>query len=219
METPGDFIWLNGFAGSGKSILASTVIQRIVGHVQSSEKTGLGYFYPSYADNNKQTCRGVLSSLILQLSRQSSDGILNDLYGNYFTGVPPQFALERTFKSLAERFEHTYIVIDALDESPAGEARDAICRLMGLIRDVKTVHLFVTSRDYSDIRNVLKAKPEADLSIQNEANLADIRKYISEHLRDDRFSKWKGYHPEIEEALSRNSGGMYEASFLDKVRC
>jgi ankyrin repeat domain-containing protein 50 len=214
LKRKGSFLWLNGFAGSGKSILASTVIQETLARVETSQSTGLAYFYFSYADSSKQSCRSLLSSLILQLSCQSSSEILNELYAEYFAGGPPQYALEKAFKLLVAKFEVTYIVIDALDESPVGLLRDSVCKLVCQLRELSSLHLFVTSRSEPDIRAALKVPAENDVSIQNEEALDDIRRYIGEQLQNDSFSKWENYHREIEDALSRGSHGMYKALML-----
>lgn len=209
LQTKQSFLWLNGFAGSGKTVLASTIIQETFAHRASSSGIGLAYFYLSYADTAKQTTAGVLNSLLLQLSCQSDSSILGELYSNYLAGSPPDYALVLALQNLMKKFQHVYIVIDALDESPQGLQREALCKVVNRLRKWESIHLLVTSRDYSDIREMLDVPSEHDVSIQNEAVVADIKRYIKEQLRDGaKLTKWKNWHEEIEDALCKGAGGM-----------
>ncbi|CAI7577772.1 unnamed protein product [Penicillium glandicola] len=61
------FIWLNGFAGCGKSVLCSTARQRQPG-------VGIGFFYFSFNDESKRDSSGMLRALLLQLSAQLEGG-------------------------------------------------------------------------------------------------------------------------------------------------
>ena len=209
LQTKQSFLWLNGFAGSGKTVLASTIIQETFVHRASSSGIGMAYFYLSYADTPKQNIAGVLSSLLLQLSCQSDSTIMSELYSNYLAGSPPDYALVLALQNMVKKFQHVYIVIDALDESPQGPQREALCRVVSQMKQWESIHLLVTSRDYSDIREMLDVPPENDVKIENEAVVADIKRYIREQLRDgSKLSKWKNWHEEIEEALCKGAGGM-----------
>ena len=209
LQNKQSFLWLNGFAGSGKTILASTIIQETLAHRASSPRIGLAYFYLSYADTPKQTIVGVLNSLLLQLSCQSDSTALDELHARYLAGSPPDYALLLALRTLMTGFQHVYIIIDALDESPQGPQREVLCNAINQIRQWEPVHLLVTSRDYADIREMLDVPPNCDVSIQNEAVVADIKRYIRERLRDgSQLRKWKDWHKEIEDALCEGASGM-----------
>ena len=89
LQTKQPFLWLNVFAGSGKTVLTFTIIQETFAHRASSLGIGLAYFYLSYADSTKQTVAGVLSSLLLQVSCQSDSTRISEFYSNYLAGSPP----------------------------------------------------------------------------------------------------------------------------------
>ena len=108
-----------------------------------------------------------------------------------------------------KNFQYVYIVIDALDESPQGLQREALCKVVNQLRKWESIHLLVSSRDYSDIREILDVPSDHDVSIQNEAVVADIKRYIKEQLQDGpKLKKWKNWHAEIEDALCKGAGGM-----------
>ena len=46
LRTAGSFLWLNGFAGSGKSVLSSTIVQHTLRHRRSSPRIGIAFFSP-----------------------------------------------------------------------------------------------------------------------------------------------------------------------------
>lgn len=48
------FLWVNGFAGSGKSVLSSTAIQFAFRHRGSNPQIGIAFFYFTFNDNSKQ---------------------------------------------------------------------------------------------------------------------------------------------------------------------
>ncbi|KAG8531224.1 uncharacterized protein KY384_004582 [Bacidia gigantensis] len=210
LDSKGSFLWLNGLPGCGKTVLASTIIQETFAFRASSSEIGLAYFYLSYADIPKQTVYGVLSSLILQLSCQSDSIALNELYTNYLAGSPPDYALAFALRTVIKKFKNIYIVIDALDESSVGPQRDALCKVINQIRQWDSLHLIITSRDYPDIREMLEVLPEHDVSLQNEDVAADIKKYIRDQLRFGlKLKKWKKFHSEIADVLSKGAGGMF----------
>lgn len=48
------FLWLNGFAGSSKSVLSSTAIQYAFRHRRSNPQIGIAFFYFNFNDELKQ---------------------------------------------------------------------------------------------------------------------------------------------------------------------
>lgn len=78
-----------------------------------------------------------MRALLLQLSSQLADGhaALANLSNTYSDGVPPVPALQDTLKHMINKFEDVYIVVDALDESPRGEQRDAVLDSLSEMHD------------------------------------------------------------------------------------
>ncbi|KAJ0336670.1 hypothetical protein COL922a_007672 [Colletotrichum nupharicola] len=60
------FLWLYGFAGCGKSILCSTVIQHILQHQNFSHDIGTAFFFFAFDNTGKQDASALLRALILQ---------------------------------------------------------------------------------------------------------------------------------------------------------
>ncbi len=209
---PDSFLWLHGFAGSGKTVLTSTIIQYTFSHRKAAPQIGRAFYYFRFDQETKRNNIGLLKSLLFQLSSQCSGTILGDLHAKYkLREEPPYQDLLSAFRETIDSFDDVYIIIDAIDECPYGQARIAVCETLETIRAWKMplLHLLVTSRDEIDIRNQIRYSSEQQLSIQNEGVDADIQKYIREHLRSDqKLQMWASDFIEIEDALIRGARGM-----------
>lgn len=68
------FLWLNGFAGCGKSVLCSTAIQHIFSEMRHTPRVRIAFFCFSFNEKPKQDYNGMLRALLLQLPVQLQDG-------------------------------------------------------------------------------------------------------------------------------------------------
>jgi hypothetical protein len=114
LETPNSFLWLNGFAGCGKSVLCSTAIQYAFRHRRSSPRIGIAFFFFVFDDESKQDASARLRALVLQLSSQLKDnhGLLSRLHDGYRNTTPPDHALADCLRQLIRMFDHVYILFD-----------------------------------------------------------------------------------------------------------
>jgi hypothetical protein len=205
------FLWLNGFAGCGKSVLCSTAVQYAFRQKHSDLNVGTAFFYFTFSDESKQDASAMLRALILQLAGQLSDGdtFLARLYESYKPGPPPLPTLIEYLRLLIQRFRRVYILIDALDESPQYEERDHVLGALETIRqwNLVSLHLLVTSRDEPDIRQSLKPAKDEDLLMKNVEIDQDISDFISGYMKTE-LLMWQGYHDRIQEALAKRAQGV-----------
>ncbi|KFY02998.1 hypothetical protein V490_00340, partial [Pseudogymnoascus sp. VKM F-3557] len=200
------FLWLNGFAGCGKS----------------NPRIGIAFFFFTFSDDSKQDASAMLRALVLQLSSQLNDNhaLLSRLYDRYRNATPPDQDLEDCMHQLVQGFEHVYIILDALDESPRNKhgknLRRGVLEALVIIRKWSEpgLHLLVTSRDETDIRDVLRddlhTPPDEIASMKNTSVDSDIASFISGYLKDSReLRKWENYHDQIEKALTERSNGVF----------
>ena len=213
-------LWLNGFAGSGKSVLCSTAIQSVLRHRRSDPNIGIAFFYFTFNDESKRDESGMLRALLLQLSTQLRDGHadLVKLYDSYKTGTPSSRVLIEYLRFLIERFRHVYIMLDALDESPRdgprGHVLDAVETMRGWA--LQGLHLLVTSRDERDIHEFFDLPTTQNIAMQNAGIDQDIANFISGRLKTDRnLQKWKKHRDKIQETLARRAKGVYVDSILE----
>ena len=207
------FLWLNGFAGSGKSVLSSTAIQFAFRHRRSDPSIGIAFFYFTFNDESKQDESAMLRALLVQLSGQLRDGHLDlaRLHDSFKPGIPPSSVLADYLQRLIQRFHQVYIILDALDEIPPSRARENVLDRIEKIQywSFTGLHLLITSRDLPDIRRSLNFSSNQEVKMRNAGIDKDIENFISSRLQEDRrLQKWLPYRSKIEETLAKRAQGV-----------
>jgi hypothetical protein len=214
LKEKNSILWLNGFAGCGKSVLCSTAIQYAFRHRRSDPHIGIAFFYFTFNDESKQDESAMLRALLLQLSSQLQDGHkdLTYMYESYKTGTPPSPVLLDYLRRLIQRFEHVYILLDALDECPRNGMREQLLDVLEEVRGwgLGGLHLFISSRDELDIRESINPSSDQIVTMRNAGTQKDITDYIYSRLTSDRrLRKYLPYREKIQEVLSQGAQGVY----------
>ena len=205
------FLWLHGIPGSGKTVLASFIVENLKQFCKNSalHDTALAYYY-FYFRREKDEASHLLRWVIAQLCRQSKC-IPNQVRELYDAGVEPTTASLIAALSITVRcFNRVYLVLDALDESSnRPNLLDVILQVAG-DANFKKIRLLAFSRKETDIERALE-HISTGISLQNPRVDEDIRLYIQNQLCEDRkFSHWpKSLRAEIETALVKGAKGMY----------
>ncbi|KAF3806347.1 hypothetical protein GCG54_00006109 [Colletotrichum gloeosporioides] len=114
-------------------------------------------------------------------------------------------------------------MIDATDESPRDEHLEAVLETLLLLRHKPGLHLLVTSRDETDIRETLNPSLKQHVTMKNLSVDEDIACYVSEHLRKTaRSLKWSTKFARIETALTKRAKGVFrwvECQFKALASC
>ena len=188
-------------------------------------KTGLAsmaYFYFDFRESEKRHRRGLLSSLVFQLSAESDSccQILFRLFSDHAGGnrEPSEDAL---LQCLVEMLKvpgqpAMYIIIDALDECPNSlgmpTAREQVLEIIEHLVELKlpNVHICVSSRLEIDIR-ILEPLAPFRMSLHDEGGQkADISSYINAVVQSDkRMQRWrKADQQMVVDTLSNHADGM-----------
>ena len=183
----------------------------------------MAYFYFDFRDANKQRLRDLLPSLLIQLSSRSGPrcGILSDLYSTHDEGKkqPSDSALAECLKKMLRLPDKrpTYLIIDALDESPNTSGiespRDRVLHLMkGLVElRLPNLHICVTSRPEIDIRDVLEPLTSCRISLHDQTGQKeDIEDYVKSVVySSSNMRRWRLKDKELViEVLSERADGM-----------
>ncbi|KZV62942.1 hypothetical protein PENSPDRAFT_758344 [Peniophora sp. CONT] len=213
--------WVYGNAGAGKSVLCSSVLDAL----ETDPTLSLAYFYFDFSDRDKQDCRALVSSLVVQLGTSSSK-CLSYLQEQrrLSSGSPTYDKLLNMFTHLISLSIRPFLVIDALDECPK-EAREGpglgpnkgllgfLKYLCGLHTDRDDFHLFATSRRETDIEYYLGPLATHRLGFHdNGEHNAELSRYIAAQLSDDRLYLWSkndALKSLAERILIEKSGGMF----------
>jgi len=188
--------------------------------------TGLasvGYFYADFRERAKQEARGLLSSLLVQLSTQSDRfyGILSHLYARHDRGLelPSEDALAQCLRKMLEdpKQAPVFLVVDALDNFPISRGipspRAEVLRIVEVLIELQLprLHLCITSRPEFDIREVLDPLGPSSVSLHDqEGQIEDIAQYVKSVVYSDvTMREWpKEEKKLVIDTLARNSGGM-----------
>ncbi|KAJ4858728.1 ankyrin repeats (many copies) domain-containing protein [Trichoderma breve] len=218
-------IWLHGKAGSGKSVLTSSVINYLEDQHALKPSTALAYFYFSFSDIKKQQVNGMLASLIKQIcSDRPGVSQLNDIkrLNDYKTKGqrPDTQTLETALLSSTSGCSAVYIIIDGLDECPLlGGQREQLLKSLRRILTTASdnFHTFLTSRKEPDINLGIRpllsspAKIEIDLLSHQQAINDDVQQYINLTLATEDFNTWPDeVKEEARQLLIRKADCMFQ---------
>ena len=220
------FLWLHGKAGSGKSVLISTVIHSLFDAAASNSR--VIYYYFDFQDQEKQLVCNMLRYIIIQLSIQIKETtrVVEGLYNSYSarSTMPTLAELKDIMRRMIENAATTpaiYLVVDALDEC---KERKSLLEVWEELRswDQTILHVFATSRRETDIEDSLGKIATHVISLEESVVDGDILTYIGHQLQNDTtLCKWsEEIRKEIETALMKGANGMFRwvECQLDAIR-
>lgn len=209
------FLWLNGFAGCGKSVLCSIAIHHISCEMKHRYRVGIAFFYFTFNEESKRDDLGMLRALLLQLSTQLGEGAqengLEQLHLLYRSTTPPIDVLIDALRSILCRFREAFILLDALDESPRDCKREGVLEAIRVMRRwcLPGLHLLVTSRNELDISGSLNPTRDQNVSMKNIEVDKDIDTFVSYQLSTEpRLQRWKTRHSDIQAKLTKKAQGV-----------
>ena len=213
LEQDNSFLWLYGFAGCGKSVLCSTVIQHTFRHQRSQSGSVLAFFFFTFNDKSKQDVSAMLHVLLLQLSGQVAgmETDLKRLKDSYSNGTPPVPILMEYLRSAMTRSHDVYLLLDALDECPTGDTRDYVLSTIQTIRQwsLPSLHLLITSRDTIDIRQTLNVEIDNTVVLTDDNVSQDILRYVSHQVDyGPRLKRWGKHRETIKQSLAQRANGV-----------
>jgi hypothetical protein len=203
--------------------LASSTIVQNIDVMRKSGLASLAFFYCDFREDQKKDRRGLLSSFLVQLCRQSDSycDILSNFHVEHARGsqYPSDDALAQCLKDMLNLPQQPpiYLIVDALDECPSASSmpspREKVLMFVkGLIDlQVQNLRVCVTSRPETDVKAVLEPLTFCSISLHDErGQLDDIDNYIKWAVNTDlRMQRWKAEDKQLViDALTRNADGM-----------
>ncbi|KKO96727.1 hypothetical protein THAR02_11168 [Trichoderma harzianum] len=179
-------LWLHGIPGSGKTKLASLVVDEVKG------KEPMAYFYclRNPAEPHRAQCDKILASFVRQLaSLTPSDPILPPVKKYYedaiegFVGFEDQIWTSNecveVLIQLVDEYPAVTFVLDALDEVDQEDRQELLDALNRIIQESNSlVRVFISSRSNYDIAFYLKGTP--NIYIEADDNAEDISTFMYE---------------------------------------
>jgi hypothetical protein len=203
----------------------SSAIIEVIKNMRVSRSALIVYYYFDYQDSSKRDIRGLLASLLLQISRVSNRywDVLYHLYTTYGNGSdqPSNSALTKCLEIMLKLPGQLpiFIILDALDECPSTtetpSAREKVLKFVDDLVGSEHSNLFlcITSRPEQDIQSVLnpRTSPSRRVSLHEEAgHREDINRYLCSFVRSDSaMRRWKEDDKELViNTLSQRANGM-----------
>jgi hypothetical protein len=163
---------------------------------EATESLGIAYFFFDGRDsqNELQLHNKLIRTLISQLSDTRHGGMTEELANLYKrcgeVQQPSDEQLQNVLHDILDRFSHTYIMIDALDECT--ERKKTLKWVNELVtvtnRERANLHIVVTSRSERDISEVFTALDPHSIDV-GEANTRDITEYLKLQI-ETKFTKY-----------------------------
>ena len=204
------------------SLISSTIIQDIKAMCKTGNAS-MACFYFDFRDANKQRLQDLLRSLLMQLSAAPECDILSDLYSAHDNGrnQPSDSDLAECLKDMLTlpNRHPTYLIIDALDESPnmpgIPSPREKVLQLVKELVElcIPNLHICVTSRPEIDVRKALEPLTCPQVSLHDEiGQKKDIADYVRSVVYSDSeqiIRRWRMDDKELAiKMLSERADGM-----------
>jgi hypothetical protein len=216
-------------------LISSAIIEDIKNMRQASPAL-IAYHYFDFKDASKRNVRGLLASLLFQLSDDSDScwDVLYKLYTSCRDGSeqPSDDALMECLKSMLELPGQlpTFLIIDALDECPdtigTPSAREEVLDFLDDLVGSSHSNLFicVTSRPEQDIQTILNPLtcPSRRVSLHEEGGQReDIKSYVQSFVHKDRaMRRWREEDRNLViTTLIERAGGMWVTSVTVSCFC
>ena len=183
----------------------------------------MAYFYCDFRDEDKQSHRNILLSILFQLSTQSNlcFDALSQLYSKHAMGAqtPNDSTLMKCLNDLLSfpNQDPIFLIVDALDEcpdntgmpSPREQVLDLVKHLVSLCQN--NLHICVTSRPEIDIKSALEPSTSLRVSLHEQTGQKkDIIEYVSSVVySDSKMRRWREEDRRLViETLSERADGM-----------
>ena len=212
-QSASSVLWLHGKPGSGKTILASTVVEAFKASMKIGPGHGaLAYFYFDFSDDRKQTVESCLRTLLAQLCSSLNDipeeiQRLSDLVQRGQNSLSSHVLLQ-TLQRVARHFTDVSIVLDALDE--CSQKRVLLETVSILVNGDSNIRWLMTSRFEQDIVVTFRDLNIPAVALEDAVVDEDIRLHVRSCLnKHQRIRKWgESLMKETEDALTERAGGM-----------
>ena len=203
--------------------ISSTAIQDIEATCKAGNAS-MAYFYFDFRNAQKQSLQDLVRSLLTQLSVHAPRcDILSNLFSAYYNGTnqPSDRDLAECLKEMLMLPDQppTYLIIDALDESPdfpgIPSPRETVLQLVKELVELclPNLHSCVTSRPEIDIRNVLEPLTSCRVSLHDQSgqkeDIADYVRSVIYSNSEQIMRRWRTEDKELViKSLSERANGM-----------
>ncbi|OBT60884.1 hypothetical protein VE03_09675 [Pseudogymnoascus sp. 23342-1-I1] len=196
-----------GIPGSGKTILTSIVIEKLITEFRNDKSIGIAYLYCNFRRRDEQKIYDLLASLLKQLAQALDPlpGFLKSLYDKHKSKQtqPTLDEILQALESAATLYTKVFIIVDALDEClVTGSHRSKFLSRIFDFQEKSGSSLFMTSRHLPEITEIFRGY----VSLEIRALESDVRRYVDGHISN--LPSFVRRSPELQEEVKT---GIVEA--------
>jgi predicted protein tyrosine phosphatase len=220
-EKDNSILWIEGGAGTGKTMLMTGIINHLERRVTASNAENLSFFFCQAVDTRMNNVVLVLRGLMFLLISQQSWLISHvrqryrEAGGLRFDDANAFYALSAIFQRMLRdpSLEQVYLVVDALDECEIG-----LRQLLELIAQTTQIQgaqvkWIVSSRHHQDVEKRLAARDNGiRLSLDKNSEYMDhaLDEYINREVAQlEQISHNEHLQDEIQAKVRQKAGGSF----------
>jgi nucleoside-triphosphatase THEP1 len=211
-------LWIRGIPGSGKSVAASSLIQRL----QRKGDAPVLFFFFRHIILSNRSPQSLMRDCLYQLLDHSpslQSNLKNVMAGHQNVDGVPVDELWRCFSSALSGMDKAYCVIDALDEMELGQEK-FLANLLDLgRRNPTSVKLALTSRQLPYLEVHLKESCLVDLRLDRRNIDRDIATYILHRLEHSQVDLTNQEALDLKEAICERGKGLFLYARLMMDQC
>ncbi|KAL2842123.1 hypothetical protein BJX68DRAFT_278469 [Aspergillus pseudodeflectus] len=223
-KSPADILWLFGNPGTGKSTIATAMVEELPKHpcFQRSKANNrtLAYFFCDSTIEERRTATAILRGLLYQLIQQRWE-LIRFVYSKYEERGDKLFtSFDALWNALVQIGRDSssgekYLLIDALDECEP-ESQDMLLAQINQAFDSERnsnsgIHFLITSRPYTEIGRYLGEYSHKDLASYPKV-ARDLQMFINRRLGE--ISKKNRYPESVTAEVSKILQEKAEGTFL-----
>ncbi|KAJ2987357.1 hypothetical protein NUW58_g4552 [Xylaria curta] len=212
LSSPGATLWCPGAPGSGKTFIASIVVDYLQSLVKTERDTGLTYVFCDFRRRIQEPTTllaNIWTQLMLQreLSKTEVDQLHNDLYARRVKLSAAQIngLVEREFTD--GKFQRMFVVIDALDECNEAQREtllDHVTRLYPWANVLITSRVLGSDLErFTDVRVLRIVSAEVDMHAYIKTRITGSRK-LAENVK-----RKQDLEGEIVRVVSERAQGLF----------
>ncbi|KAL2073364.1 hypothetical protein VTL71DRAFT_10688 [Oculimacula yallundae] len=172
-------LWCYGDPGTGKSVLASLVVNEMVMQSEAKNAAVISFFF-DYLNQQDQTVDKILRNLIKQIAelKKVFPASLIALHQKWKSSKQDPSApnLKKTLVSLCEDFSTTFLIVDGLDELVQ---RAKVISMLRSLSD-SGIQVLVTSRPFLDIQEAFRLSSKIEIRAVD----VDVREYVESRFQE-----------------------------------
>ncbi|KAK7711721.1 hypothetical protein SLS57_008014 [Botryosphaeria dothidea] len=191
----------------------STVIETLELELKHQEAQAVVFFYFDFADEEKQSVKALIRSLIVQLASKTRGQCqqLKELFKSRRPGqsLPQTKVLLSVLMEQVQLFEDVYLIIDALDESK--NLKQLLDTLEIISKwSASNLHIMASSRDTHEVKRTMSRISASELAIGTSLVSQDIATYVEDEIcSDELLSLWSPeIRTKIQEQIQQKAQGM-----------